>query len=210
MTSKLELFNGALTHVGESELASLTENREPRRLLDGVWSRGAVLRCLEQGLWNFALRTVRLDASPSLEPDFGYQYAFDKPSDYVRTVGVYTDEYLRHPMTQYNDEQEYWFADIDVIYVQYVSDDVSYGLNYGGWPESFTNYVEHYLAYRIAPRLLQSDSAKEALKKDMMAALHDARSKDAMKEPAKFLPSSNWTRARHRGQDSSRYENGSR
>jgi len=36
-TSRLKLYNDALTACGESHLASLTEDREPRRLLDHVW-----------------------------------------------------------------------------------------------------------------------------------------------------------------------------
>ena len=48
----LALYNIALFAIGERAIASLTESREPRRLLDEVWSRGvgATTACLEQGL----------------------------------------------------------------------------------------------------------------------------------------------------------------
>jgi hypothetical protein len=38
--SKLKLYNDALGILGERRLASLTENREPRRVLDEVWDAG--------------------------------------------------------------------------------------------------------------------------------------------------------------------------
>src|SRR5258708_823139 len=122
MTDKLSLYNGALTEfLGERKLANLTENREPRRVLDEIWDGGALRYCLEQGLWNFAMRTIQLTYSPSVEPDFGFRYAFDKPTDWVRTAALCVDEFFRCPLLQYNDEAGFWFADIDTIYVRYIS-----------------------------------------------------------------------------------------
>ena len=41
MITRLQLYNSALLLLGERNLASLSENREPRRLLDHVWDTGA-------------------------------------------------------------------------------------------------------------------------------------------------------------------------
>ena len=38
MTTQLFIYNEALGHLGERVLASLTEGREPRRVLDSYWS----------------------------------------------------------------------------------------------------------------------------------------------------------------------------
>src|SRR5690606_11544358 len=108
-------------------------DRKSRRELDGVFERGGVRTCLKQGQWNFAMRTVRLDYSPSVEPDFGFARAFAKPEDWVRTCGVSEDEFFKSTLLDYVDEAGFWFADIDTIYVRYVSDDVEYGLDYGKW-----------------------------------------------------------------------------
>jgi hypothetical protein len=48
--------------------------------------------------------------------------AFAKPTDWVDTSAVCQDEYFRVPLLQYADEVGYWFADLDEIYVKYVSD----------------------------------------------------------------------------------------
>lgn len=80
---QLSLYNNALTVLGERKIASLTENREPRRVLDDVWS-GAVKYCLEQGQWKFAIRTSKLTYSTDVNPVFGYRRAFERPSEIGR------------------------------------------------------------------------------------------------------------------------------
>jgi hypothetical protein len=37
--SQLFIYNEALGHLGERRLANLSENREPRRVLDSYWPR---------------------------------------------------------------------------------------------------------------------------------------------------------------------------
>ena len=195
--SKLNLWNGALTVLGERKLTSLTEAREPRYKLDDIWDNDAVNRCLQHGQWNFATRSVKLESSSSTTPTFGYQFAFDKPSDFIRTVGVTQDEYYDVPLTRYSDEAAWWFSDLDPIYVRYVSNDNEYGQDYAIWPFNFAEYVEHYLAYKLAPRLTGvtyggDDGPEKALRK----MLHKARSTDAMESPAKFPSKGSWASAR--------------
>lgn len=195
-TSRLQLYNKALTLCGARTISALTDNVESRRVLDTIWDAGAVKHCLEQGYWNFAMRTVRLDATTDIEPDFGYQYAFDKPDDWVRTFAFCYDEYFNSPITQYADEVGYWFCENNEIYVQYVSSDSSYGANYGAWPESFSRYVEYYLAASIAPRLTLSDQKVEKLQRDEKRALQDGRTQDCSNEGTKFNPLGSWARSR--------------
>ena len=75
MTTQLFIYNEALGHLGERQLASLSEPREPRRVLDSYWS-DVVGYCLSQGLWKFARRTIQVDNSSSLTPQFGFNYFF--------------------------------------------------------------------------------------------------------------------------------------
>ncbi len=201
VATRLSLYNGALRICGDAKLSTITENREPRHLLDDVWDGGALKHCLEQGYWNFAIRTTEAEASASVTPTFGFRYAFDKPSDWVRTAGIASDEYFRCPLSdlEYKDEAGYWFADIETIYVRYVSNDSSYGTDYSKWPESFRNFVEHYLAMQIMPRLKEAKISREDIGKLYRRALIDARSKDCMNEGASFMPQGSWASARHGG-----------
>lgn len=196
MTSQLLLYNGALTVLGERKLASLTENREPRHKLDDVWANDFIDRVLQMGQWKFAKRTVELTASTSITPSFGYQFAFDKPADFVRTMGIASDEYFQQPLTQYDNEGAWMFADIEVIYYRYVSNDTQFGGDFSLWPPNFTEMAEHYLAYKAGPRIIGIEVDEDALEKGWKKWKTAAKATDAMESPTRFPPKGNWASSR--------------
>jgi hypothetical protein len=196
MPSKLSLYNGALREAGAGKLASLSENREPRRVLDSVWDDEGIRTCLSAGQWNFATNSIELSYSPSVTPAFGYRYAFDKPANFVRTVAMCEDEYFNSPLLHYQDEGAYWYADLDTLYVRYVDSGTSFGLDYSKWPPNFTRYVESWLAARICMSLTQNKAKRDGLEQDAEVWLTKAKSTDAMEEATRFLPAGSWTRSR--------------
>lgn len=196
MPSKLSIYNGALNVLGERRLANLTEDTEARYELDEVWDNDLIDRVLQMGQWNFAARSVELIYSPSISPTFGYQFGFDKPTDHIRTMKVAYDEYFSQPLTQYSDEAQWWFADVETIYVQYVSNDAQYGSDLTLWPHNFTEMVEHYVAFKVAPRLTGVTLDSTSLEAKWKRWMTEAKATDAMESPAKFLPEGSWAGAR--------------
>lgn len=200
MASKLAVYNAALHEIGERKLFTLSEARAPRRRLDTVWdSDTGVSFCLQQGLWNFAMETVELTYSPSITPAFGYRYAFDKPTDWVRTARLSDDAQFCNKQFDYEDQGAYWYADTDTIYVKYVSKSTSLGMDLSLWTPNFTRYVELYLASRIAKAETGSSTDRDALMKMADKKLLVARATDAMDESSKMLPAGSWSRARRGG-----------
>lgn len=195
-TQRFTIYNTALRELGERRLASLSEATEPRRLLDDSWAE-TVEYCLEQGHWKFAQRSSQLTYNPAYAPAFGFRRQFDRPLDCRRIGKVCLDEYFNAPLTRYEAEGPFWFADVDNLYVSYVSDDTTYGGDVSRWPATFTWYVALSLASRIVKRLTQNTTDTDALKKETHKALVDARSKAAAELPTQFLPAGSWTRARH-------------
>lgn len=208
MTSKLAIYNGALRFLGERK-TTLTENREPRRLLDDVWDDDGVRKCLQMGQFNFAIRSTQMDYDSGIEPPFGYRRVFGKPDDFVRTVGVCSDEYFKCPLTNYQDNNSYWLADLDTIFVRYVSDDVEYGYDFSKWPPNFTSFVESWFALQIAPSITGSETAKALTQRDVDKLLKAAKATDAMEEPPGFQPTGSWVRARRGSVGSDRSPRGS-
>lgn len=203
MASKLGIFNKALTeHLGERKLASLSENREPRRVLDDIWDNGLVDACLEAGQWKFAKRTLKLTYSPDVTPSFGHQYAFDKPTDFIRLVGVYSDEFCQMPLLQYQEEAGQWFASLQDIYIEYVSNGTTYGNDLSNWPETFADFVSASAALRASGRLQGNATDKGELKREVDKLLANSLSKDAMEGPTKFLPEGSWASSRRSGRSS--------
>lgn len=198
MATKLGLYNTALAEIGDRPLASLTESVESRRVLD-LYYDNVVTDCLEAGQWNFAIRTIRAEADPNTTPNFGPPDVFAKPDDWVRTIALSADAYCRLPLTDYIDDVDYWPADIDPIYIRYVSNDSAYGLALDNWPRSFARFVELALALRICERLTQIASKRERLLADLRDARRNALNKDALNEAQpKFRPTGSWTLARGR------------
>jgi hypothetical protein len=197
VATQLSIYNGALLLCKERFIAALTEENEPRRLLDHVWSSGGVRYCLARGQWTFAMRTVQIDYDSGIEPDFGYRRAFEKPSDWVVTSALCSDEFFRSPLMRYVDEAGYWYADIDTLFVRHVSDDAAYGMDLNQWSESFARYVEGYFASRIIGKLKSSDREGE-LKETTKDLLLTAKNESMMAEPTKFPAQGSWSAARNR------------
>lgn len=206
MADKLEVWNAALVEVGEGTLASLTEARKPRYVLDAVYSR-VVQDCLESGDWNFATEFARLDGDTGIAvsdtgagQSIGYKYGFEKPTDWVRTAGVSLDENFSTPLIDYADEGGRLYADSTPLYFKWVSNDTGYGLEIATWPRSFTRYVEVALAERIVLALTQNQGDKERLEKvTLPRAKRDALHKDARNESSKFRRVSSWNAVRGSG-----------
>jgi hypothetical protein len=204
--TRLSVYNDALLLCGERGLATLTENVEGRYLLDQVWNSNGVDGCLEEAQWEFAMRTVRIDYDPGIEPDFGYNRAFDKPTDWILTSALCSDEFFRVPVLRYVDEAGFWFSDLDSLYVRYVSNDASYGGNTALWPRSFTEFVAAHFASKIIIKI-SNDEARlrmfinpERPEHSIRGrALLNAKSRCAMAGPTSFLAQGQWSRSRTRG-----------
>lgn len=195
---RLSLYNGALRECGERKLASLSENREPRRLLDDVWRAGEGIPrfVLQAKQWNFARRTVELAADTGIEPTFGYSFAFAQPADFLRTCRLCSDERLTMPLLDYQVEAGYWYTDVEPIYLSYISEDEEYGLDLSKWPPNVVLWVETHMASLIALRLTGSDSKRNDLLKLADMRLKKAASTDAMEGPTEFPPEGSWVRSR--------------
>lgn len=194
MTSKLVVYNLALGHLGERKVTSLSESREPRRVLDDFWD-SATAYCLERGFWNWSMRTTELSASESYTPSFGLTYAFERPDDWVRTYVISGNAQLNPPLLDYVDEGGLWYSNSDPLYAKYVSNGTTYGMDLSLWSASFADYVSRHLANKAAKRITGSAVTDEMLR-DEKRALGVARANDAMNEPPGFPPTGTWASSR--------------
>ena len=194
-TSRLGLYNTALGYLEERKLLNLTENRESRRYMDDEFDDNNLF-CLSQGNWNFAKREIMLDASATQIPNFGYAYAFPKPTDWNHTFMVSDNEAYDPLLRDYTDQNGFWYANISPIYVRYISRDPNYGLNLGIWTPAYVEYVATRLAFKCAPRLKQSLDKVAAIKKEMKEAKMTASSTDSQDLPPGKPPFGTWVMSR--------------
>lgn len=204
MATKLGIFNGALAALGQRELQSLTDPTEPRRVLERLWDNGFVDGLLEQGEWNFAVRTVKSTQDPP-PPAFGFQFRHAKPGDWRRTVKISDQPTFKPQLDNYSDEGNYLYCNAEELYLQYISNHPSYGGNMAAWPKTFARYAELELAIQAAPRVLPAQESEAKLKgpqgllERTQQALRNAKSKDASNQPPEFPPMGTWARSRWGG-----------
>lgn len=206
MTDKLGLYNRALLYLGERPIASLAEDRKPRRALDVAFNTDFINEILSEGLWNFAAKRDTFTAEPPPAP-LGFSYAFEKPADWIRTYSISTDASFESPLLNFEDEQGYWLADSDTIYVKYVSNDDEYGGNLSLWSPKFTQYAAAMLAAAACSSITQDTGKEEKLRNEIAPKLlSKAKGVDGSNEPPRPRISGSWVRSRMgRGQDFSRY-----
>jgi len=144
---KLALYNNALLLIGQRKLSLITENRPSRHYLDGAYDLGAVDYCLEIVQPHFASKVVTLN-TPATSSEHGLDSVHTLPTDYVKVVGIFSDEKLDQPVTRYIIEGNTIACEHAVIYVRYTSNLLAE--TYTNWAPSFARVVSSYLAREIS------------------------------------------------------------
>lgn len=196
MATKLTVYNRALLALKTRRLVTLTENRSERRDLDAVY--GETLEwMLERAMWNFALATEEWTPSAEAEPQFGYQYAYERPDDYSRLVRIAANERFVPTLSDFSEEGDFFFSDVSPMWVQFVSTDPQRGRDPGKWTPSFAEAFAMELAWRAGPHICSmSAQDKDQLGKDRKRALNEAKTSDAVNQPMGILPPGRLVQAR--------------
>ena len=147
--SQLALYNNALLMLGQRTLASITEAREPRYVLDAIWNLGAVDYCAEIVKPRFLTTTSKLATSTS-SSQHDLDNVFNLPSDYLTTVAVYSDAELTQEVTRFVIDANTLACDYGTIFLRYVR---TFPGTYTNWPSSFAQVVAAYLASRAAVKI---------------------------------------------------------
>ena len=192
---KLAIYNEALGHLGSRELASLAENRDPRRRLDRAWDN-AVRYTLEQAPWSFAIRSLQLEPTRSVTPAFGFSLAYQKPDDWLKTVELTSDERFDCPVKRYSDESGFWWTDTDPLFARFVSTDPAYGFDLSRWSATFSTYLAIRLARQTCQRITGSSSMMGDLVKLEKEERKRAKANDALNTAPVFPPMGTWVRDR--------------
>ncbi len=200
MTTQLEIYNLALSHIKESALAAVDEAREARYQLDLHYAQDLKFM-LEAGFWKFAMRTVKIEFDPDTAPTFGPSRVFNKPADWVRTYLLSASDRLDPPLDDWLEEGNVFLADVTPIYVRYVSNSATgYGMDMNRWTARFVTAFSWRLSTSIAPKIMgASEASKGNLADQADRALKEALTFEAMREPTRRPPQGKWNTNRFRG-----------
>lgn len=195
MTTELKLKNLALgTFIGTERLTTLTDDVPARYALDAVYTDVLKLM-LKRGIWLFALKTAELTKEVTA-PTYHRQNAYAKPDDFVRLSRIGVDARMDAELMNYRQDGDYFYADQDPIFMQYVSDDSDYGGDLARYPEAYTQAVAAELAYQSLLPISKDRGDRADLYKLKAQALDLSRRQDAVDEPVKSQPSGRLVRSR--------------
>lgn len=197
MATKLGVYNKALIALGDAvPLASLSENRLARRVLDQIWDNGVVNYCLEQGFWSFATRSIKITKSTTIIPSFEWKYAFELPNDFCSLNGIWTNEKFTAILENYNIEAGVIYSDFDTIYIKYVSNASNYGNNLARWTEVFSDWVSLRMAFEAQPLITNNLNTDANLDKAQQVAKLHALNLDKRNKAKDKIPPGAWVGAR--------------
>jgi hypothetical protein len=194
MATELGVKNAALQELGVARLTTVTDAVKSRYELDNAYAN-VLADCLRDGQWNFALRTTE-ESSDGTPAVIGMSYSITKPTDLARLVILSQNDTLDPALTDFVDEGDHWYTNVDPVYCHYVSNGTNYGGLLTGWPAEYRRFVELTLAERTCSVLTGNDNLRERIRRDLRDAKRAARSRNAMDRPAKRLPRGSWVASR--------------
>jgi hypothetical protein len=202
VTTKTKLYRNAAIILKQDAVGmAVTEDSGVVNNLNLVYD-DVLAFALTRGDWNFATLTVSIEASADVTSAISdYSSAIPKPDDYAgRIVAISGNQRFDPPLDDYHEDggtAGYIWCDVDPLYLRYISNATDVGLDLSLWPPTFTRYVEHELAYRVAPTLTSIGAAeKEELRKERTRALKEAQMNDARNQGAQKLPQGRLVQAR--------------
>lgn len=167
--SDTEVVNSALIKLGAEPISDLQDEVKAARFARVVYPR---LRkeVITSHPWNFAYERRVLSASAAA-PAFGYDYKYPIPADILRVFFINEQDYS----SDWKVEGKFILTDLSSLKIEGVRDvtDTS------KWTATFDEVMAFRIAWDLAYPLTQSIPLRDAMKKDYLDMLGQARSFDA-------------------------------
>lgn len=169
--TKTQIFNLALSHLGNLRVASDTEDSAEAEVLRTHWdnTRRGLLR---RSAWNFAETEETLSAIEDGEA-FDFAYGYQLPSDYLMCL-----KFNRIPpanqSTQFKIAGEVLYSDDTEAVLEYTRDET----DCTKWDDEFCNALSYFLAAAIGPTLTKDPKTGMQLLQTAQAFLGEAKDSD--------------------------------
>lgn len=177
MATDVSICTAALMLLGDSPIASLSENTKRAIMCNAIYSqaRDEVLRAHP---WN-CLKT-RVVLSPLADaPAFGWGYQFTKPGDFLRMIMAGDEEIGQ---TDYVFEGNVILADTDTLHVHYLA-----RKGEGEWDAHLVQLMVRRMQMELAYPITKSASLRDSLKEDYFrqgtGILAQAKAVDGQENP---------------------------
>lgn len=188
--TEIAICNSALIKVGAARISAFDDGSEEALACTEHYTR---LRddLQRRHIWNFAVGRQKL-ARLSATPVYEFDYAFQMPADWLRTLSVHDNE-SGLGTVPYRIEGRTILTGADQLWLRYVRriDD----------PDKMTALFRElfalYMARDLSLVLAKSNQIRNIMEKRFRDALKKASSVDAIEDYPEDFPESLWTSVRH-------------
>jgi len=193
--TSVDVANRSLDMIGTSTLGAITDTTPEGLICSRNYNicRQAVLRMHP---WNFAMSrkilTITNDQNP-VAPSFDYLYSLYLPLDYLRLTNVMDSAGI--DVLNFADwqlEGKCVLTNTDTLWIRYVKD----AIDVDDFDPVFFNCLALNLAWVISYKLTQSNTLKDQLWKDFLAAVSKAKFVDSIENPGLSIDNDVWMRSR--------------
>ena len=173
MPSSLEVVNDGLVRLGVPPLASLADQSAQAIAAQSIYETIAK-SALAEHPWSFALREEQLPKLVISDEDkrnYGFDYVYQLPSDYLRVIGLRSrDEYRLAGDQLYTNDKEAF-----TLYVANVTE--------AAWPSYFVKLVSFQFAAAVAITLTEQTSRADLMYRLASEQRRTARNTDSQQTP---------------------------
>lgn len=192
MPSDVGIANLALTKLGATRILSLGDASAQARVMNAIYTsvRDAELRRYR---WKFAITRLQLPALVAA-PDWGYQYQYPLPDDFLHLVQV-NEWYFRGGKWRapWSVEKNRILTDIQaplkIRYVARITDAQQFD-------PLFVQMFACKLAWEACEQITQSSSKKQEVQQEYNFAMKEAYRQDAIENPPDEMPWGSWLDSR--------------
>lgn len=190
MASIVGICNSALIKLGASTIMSLTEGSKNANLANEQFDklRDELLRSHN---WNFATARAKL-AQLSDAPAFEFDYGYQLPADWLRTVSVHDNDAGLGAVV-YKIEGRVLLSGASDIYLRYIRRIT----DPNDMDAAFRETMAWKLATDLALPITQSSTAMSEMREGYRTALIKARGVDAFEDFPESMPESDWVTGRN-------------
>lgn len=185
MASEVSICNLALQKLGATRISSLTDDSRNARACNAAYEHIRDLELSDHD-WNFARARASLAADTDA-PDFGYDYSYTLPADYLQ---------IRPDNSSDLDWQiegqallTNWGAPLEIVYTRRVEDP-----NY--FHPTFIEALACRLAIHMCEEITQSNTKMQNLDSQYTIAIRSAKRANAFAKVSQELPEDDWLAAR--------------
>jgi len=174
--SKIDICNMAIDKIGGQTISSFEDKNVPNAEFCKRWYDNLRIALLRIHNWNFAKKYITL--TPNSEtPIINYSYCYDLPTDYIKTVNIFTTTDTL--LAKYDIVGRKLYCNYDGLYMIYISDID----NISQFDPLFIDTLTIMLAKSLAFKTNLKSDIKSILQAEYMSALKMAQYIDNKETP---------------------------